>query len=143
MAAFMLESESAKAEVVVFPDAFSKCDTQIVNDAMVLVRGKFERDDDSSRMVAAEITPLDLVRERAVREVEIHVAARVARERLRSLVSVLERHPGDRRVSMIVDVNGAAPGMRVRTATAHRIRPSDLFVKDVEAICGAGSVRLK
>jgi len=33
--------------------------------------------------------------------------------------------------------------MRVRAATARRIKPSDLFVRDVEAVCGAGSVMLK
>jgi len=27
--------------------------------------------------------------------------------------------------------------------TARRIRPSDVFVRDVEALCGAGSVLLK
>ena len=62
---------------------------------------------------------------------------------LRRLADVLERHPGDRRVSFILRVNGDGPPLRVRTATARRIRPSDTFVRDVEALCGAGSVLLK
>jgi hypothetical protein len=33
--------------------------------------------------------------------------------------------------------------LRVRAATARRIRPSDHFVRDVEAIGGAGCVVLK
>jgi hypothetical protein len=33
--------------------------------------------------------------------------------------------------------------LRVRTGTAHRIQPSERFVQDVEAICGAGAVVLK
>jgi hypothetical protein len=61
---------------------------------------------------------------------------------MRELADVLERHPGDRRVSLVVEVNGGAP-LRVRAATARRIRPSDMFVRDVEAVCGAGSVLLK
>ena len=56
---------------------------------------------------------------------------------------MLERHPGDRRLSLVVDVNGRGPHLRTRVATARRIRPSDQFVRDVEALCGAGAVVLK
>jgi DNA polymerase-3 subunit alpha len=145
MAVFMLEQETAKVETVVFPEAFSKCGGLIVGDAMVLVKGKFDKDDESSKLVASEITPLDAVRERAVREVTIHLDGGRAGDRgaLRRLVAVLERYPGDRRVTFVVDINGRAPSLRVRTATAHRIQPSDRFVHDVEAICGSGAVTLK
>jgi DNA polymerase-3 subunit alpha len=144
MAVFMLEDEAGKVETVVYPEAFGKFGGLITPDAMLLVRGKYERDEETSRLVVAEITPLDLVRERAVREVEIVLpGGALARETMRQLATVLERHPGDRRLSFVVQVNGAGPKLRVRTATAHRIRPSDVFVRDVEAVCGAGSVQLK
>jgi DNA polymerase III subunit alpha len=143
MAVFSLEDEAAKVEAVVFPEAFSRFGGLVVADAMLLVRGKYERDDESSRLVVAEITPLDAVRERAVRAVEIRLAGKgLARAALRDLAGVLEKYPGDRRVSVVVETPGVAP-MRVRAATARRIRPSDLFVRDVEAVCGAGTVLLK
>ena len=53
-----------------------------------------------------------------------------------------DRQPGDRRVALVVERGPPAP-MRVRAATARRIKPSDLFVRDVEAVCGAGAVVLK
>src|SRR6185436_6358619 len=56
MAVFMLEEEAAKVETVVFPETFAKCGHLIADDAMLLVRGKFERDEESLRMVAAELT---------------------------------------------------------------------------------------
>lgn len=144
MAVFMLEAEDGKVEAVVYPEAFTKYGSMIGAGAMVLVRGKYERDDESSRLVVAEITPLEVIRERAVREVEITLAAKgTERDLMRRVAEVLERHPGDRRVSFIVQVNGAGPRLRVRAATARRIRPSDRFVRDVEAVCGAGSVVLK
>jgi DNA polymerase-3 subunit alpha len=144
MAVFSLEDEAAKVEAVVFPEAFSRFGSLAVNDAMLLVRGKYERDEESSRIVVSEMTPLDSVRERAVKAVEIRLAGKVlGKNALRDLAGVLERYPGDRRVSVVVEVqNGGAP-MRVRAATARRIKPSDLFVRDVEAVCGAGSVMLK
>jgi hypothetical protein len=61
---------------------------------------------------------------------------------MRRLVGVLDRYPGDRRVSVIVEVNGGQ-NLRVRAGTARRIKPSDLFVREVEAVCGSGSVVLK
>jgi DNA polymerase-3 subunit alpha len=143
MAVFMLEEEAAKVEAVVFPEAFAKCGGLIVDDAMLLVRGKFERDDETSRLVVSEMTPLDVVRDRAVREVEIRLTgSRLGKETMRALVGVLDRYPGDRRVSLIVEVNGSQ-NLRVRAGTARRIKPSDLFVRDVEAVCGSGSVVLK
>jgi DNA polymerase-3 subunit alpha len=144
MAVFMLEDESAKVEAVVFPEAFGRFGGLAVDDAMVLVRGKYERDDESSRLVVSEITPLEVVREKAVRGVEIVLAGRgLDRPVMRELAGVLERHQGDRRVSVVVSVNGGARTLRVRARTARRIRPSDGFVRDVEALCGAGSVVLK
>jgi DNA polymerase-3 subunit alpha len=144
MAVFSLEDEAAKVEAVVFPEAFSRFGSLVAGDAMLLVRGKYERDDESSRLVVSEITPLDAVRERAVRQVEIVLAnGSLGRTAMRDLANILDQHPGDRPVSLIVNVHGSGQGLRVRTATARRIRPSDGFVRDVEAVCGAGAVVLK
>jgi DNA polymerase-3 subunit alpha len=143
MAVFMLEDEAAKVEAVVFPEAFGKYGGLVVDDAMLLVRGKYERDEESSRLVVADMTPMETVRERAVREVEIRLAgAGLRRDAMHTLAGVLDRHPGDRRVSLVVELNGRR-ALRVRAGTARRIRPSDHFVRDVEAICGAGSVLFK
>jgi DNA polymerase-3 subunit alpha len=143
MAVFTLEEEAAKVETVVFPEAFGKFGHAVVEDAMVLVRGRFEKDEESSRMLASEITPLDVVRDRAVREVQIRLAGRMLeKDVMRQLGGTLERHAGDRRIAVLVDVNGNNAPLHVRIAIAHRVRPSERFVKDVEAICGAGSVTL-
>jgi DNA polymerase-3 subunit alpha len=143
MAAFVLEDEAAKVEAVVFPDAFSRYGGLVAADAMLLARGKFERDEESSRLVVSELTPLEVVRERAVKAVEIRLAGKgLARTTMRELATLLDRYPGDRRVSVVVEINGPTQ-LRVRAATARRIRPSDHFVRDVEALCGAGAVTLK
>jgi DNA polymerase-3 subunit alpha len=144
MAVFNFEDEAAKTEAVVFPEAFGKFGSLIVDDAMLLVRGKYERDEESSRLVVSELTPLDVVRDRAVREVEIRLAgAALGKDTMRVLADVLDRHAGDRRVSFVMDLNGRGPHVRVRAGTARRIKPSDQFVRDVESVCGAGSVMLK
>jgi hypothetical protein len=90
------------------------------------------------------MTPLEIIREKAVRGVEIVLAGKgLDRPVMRELANVLDRHQGDRRVSVVVSLNGGTGGLRVRAATARRIRPSDGFVRDVEAVCGTGTVVLK
>jgi DNA polymerase-3 subunit alpha len=143
MAVFTLEDEASRVETVVWPETFAKYGHLVAADALVLVRGRYERDEEASRLLATEITPLDLVRERAVREVEIRLRdPQTGREAMRRLADILDRHQGDRRVSLVVLLDGQRQ-MRVRTATARRVRPSDGFVRDVEAVCGPGSVSLR
>jgi DNA polymerase-3 subunit alpha len=147
MAVFMLDDEGGKVEVVVFPETYNRYGGLIADDALLLVRGKFEREDDTCRMVAAELVPLDVIRDRSIREVLVTVPAKQgSKEFANHLRTVFERHPGDRRVSIVIDAGpteGAPEGMRVKTLIQRRVRPSDLFVRDVEALCGAGSVVLK
>jgi DNA polymerase-3 subunit alpha len=143
MAVFILDDENGKAEVVVFPEAYNRYGGLVVDDALLMVRGKFERDEDQNRIVANELTPLDVIRDRSIREVLVTVPARQSsKEFAKSLQAVFERHPGDRRVSIVIDT-GRDDGMRVKTQTQRRVRPSDMFVRDVEALCGAGAVELK
>jgi DNA polymerase-3 subunit alpha len=148
MAVCMLEDEAAKVEAVIFPEAFAKYGHLVVDDAMLLAKGKYERDEETSRLVVAEITPLEAVRERTVREVEIHLPGKgLGRAAIEELATVLDRYPGSRRVSVLVDLNGEVTGssrrVRVRAATARRIKPSEQLVRDVEAVCGKGAVVLK
>jgi DNA polymerase-3 subunit alpha len=144
MAVFYLEDDMSKVECVVFPEAFTRAATLIAADAMLVVKGKYERDEESSRLVAAEINTLQAVCEKTIRQVEIRLP-RTGLERplMQRLAGVLERHAGDRRVSFLVEVPGRNGPMRVRTATSQRVRPTDQFVRDVEGVCGAGSVTMR
>ncbi len=47
MAAFALDDPQGSIEVVAFPETFAKASALIQTDSMVLVKGKFERDDES------------------------------------------------------------------------------------------------
>jgi len=143
MCVLTLDDAAGSVEVVVFPDAFKQCGHLAENGQSVLVRGTFERDDESARVMATEIVPIGMVRERLARSVAIRLstppADRVTFERLWDLFA---RHKGDRRVALVlherdrnirvtVDVNGI------------RVRPSEALVSEVEQICGMGSVTLR
>jgi DNA polymerase III subunit alpha len=143
MAVFMLDDIAGGVEVVVFPETFAKCGHLIAADAMLLVRGKFEKDEESARLVATELQPISLLKERTTKEVVIHLTAS-SRNTMEALAELLSRHRGDRRVSLELDVKkNGGPGLRVRADVAQRVRPSEKLVEEVEQLCGSGSVLLR
>jgi DNA polymerase III subunit alpha len=143
MAVFMLDDVGGNLEVVVFPETFSKFGSLVESDAMLLVRGKLEKDDESARIVSTELMPIASLKEKTTKEVVIHLTqASQARTTFEALAELLSRHRGDRRVSFELDVTGPPP-MRVRADVAQRVRPSDKLVAEVEQICGTGTVELR
>ena len=76
MCVFMLDDIAGSLEVVVFPETFGKHGSLVEADAMLLVRGKFEKDDESARIVATELQPIAALKERTTREVVIHLSGR-------------------------------------------------------------------
>ena len=145
MAAFILDDPHGTVEVVVFPEAFSKAGSLLQTDSLVLVKGRFERDEDSTRLLAAEILPIEKVREQLAREVVVTLDSACHDRRTFEAVSdVLGRHKGDRRVSFFVTTS-TEPPLRVRVDVAGqlRVRPSEQLVADLERICGPGSVTVR
>ena len=111
---------------------------------MVLVRGKFEKDDESARLVATEMLSIAALRERTAREVAIHLSVPPhGRPTFEALAELFSRHRGDRRVSLELDVKGQPKPLRVRADVAQRVRPSERLVEEVEQICGSGSVVIR
>jgi DNA polymerase-3 subunit alpha len=148
MAVFTLEDAQSNVEVIAFPETYSKAGALIESGALVLVRGKLERDDETSRVLASEILPLDSVRERVAREVAIRVKMPADRELFEALGVVFSRHRGDRRVSFEMEVpQGSASNkpLRVRAdvSTQIRVHPSATLIAEVEQIVGLGAVSLR
>ena len=144
MAVFMLDDVGGSIEVVVFPETFGKHGSLIEADAMVLVRGKFEKDEESARLVATELLPIAALKERTTREVAIHLAVPPhGRNTFEALAELLSRHRGDRRVFLELDVRSQARPLKVVADVSQRVRPSEKLVAEVEQLCGAGSVELR
>jgi DNA polymerase-3 subunit alpha len=139
----VLDDVAANVEVVVFPETFAKHGLLIESDAMLLVRGKLEKDEESARIVATELLPVAALKERTTTEVAIHLAVPPhGRNTFEALAELLSRHRGDRRVSLELNVKRRQGGLRVRADVAQRVRPSEKLVAEVEQICGTGTVEL-
>ncbi len=145
MAVFTLEDSQGSVEIVAFPEAFQRAGGLIEAGTMVLVSGKLERDDDSVRILASEVAPLDSVRARLAREVAIRFSRPADRDTLATLGEIFARHRGDRKVSFELETGDPPNRLRVTVDVSARVRvrPSPALIAEVERLVGAGSVELR
>jgi DNA polymerase-3 subunit alpha len=145
MAVFTLEDADGGVEVIAFPDAYQRSGSLIEAGTLVLVRGKLERDEESVRVLASEVAPLDSVRERLAREVAIHVRRPADRALFETLGEIFARHRGDRRVSFEIELPAEPRPLRVRADVSSqiRVRPSAALIAEVEGVVGPGAVELR
>jgi DNA polymerase III subunit alpha len=145
MAVFTLEDSQGTVEIVAFPEAYQRAAGLIETGTMVLVRGRLERDDESIRILATEVMPLETVRERIAREVAIHLRRPADRGTLETLGEIFARHRGDRKVSFEVETGQGEHRLRVRVDVSAqiRVRPSSTLIAEVEQVVGAGAVELR
>jgi DNA polymerase-3 subunit alpha len=144
MCVLTLDDAGGSVEVVVFPEAFKQHGHMAEEGRMVLVKGRLERDDDSTRILASEIVPVQVVSERLASSVAITLStARHGRETFVRLWDVLLQHRGDRRVAIELQEPDRHLRVTIDLNSQVRVRPSEALVSEVEKICGSGSVMLR
>jgi DNA polymerase III subunit alpha len=145
MCAFVLEDAQGSLDVVVFPEAFGKCGQMIENGALMVVRGRFERDEESARLQAAEAFPLESLRERLSKSVRIRMNGDCTRQKLEALWDLLAMHRGDRPVAIELEVVREGRKLRVSADVQSqiRVRPTPQLLAAVEQLCGQGSITLR
>ena len=143
MSVFMLDDKDGSLEVVVFPETFKQYGHLGENGKMVVVKGKFEKDAESARIIASEIVPIEMVREKLATAVAIRLSTPPHdRATFEKLWDLFAQHKGDRRVAFVLEERDRH--VRVTAdVSGVRVRPSERLVSEVEKICGAGSVRLR
>jgi DNA polymerase-3 subunit alpha len=146
MAVIVLEDPHGSVEVVVFPEAYAKGASVLEAGAMVVVKGKVEVDEETIRMTADEVVPIETMRQKMARELSIKLTSPPhGRQTFEALADLFARHRGDRRVVLELELRDQQPPVRVRVPLAAqvRVRPSEQLSSEVERICGAGTVVLR
>ena len=144
MCVLTVDDAHGSLEVVVFPEAFQQSGHLAEEGRMVLVKGRWERDDDTTRVLASEIAPIEIVRERLASKVAITLSApQHGKETFAQLWDVLLQHKGDRRVAIELRDPGRHLRVTIDVNPQIRVRPSERLVAEVEKVCGSGSVTLQ
>jgi DNA polymerase-3 subunit alpha len=145
MCVFMLDDARGSVEVVVFPETFKQWGHVAESGKMVVVTGKLERDDESARILATEVAPIEVLTERLATSVAITVTSPPHdRSTVERRWDVLSHHKGDRAVALTIETRPPLRPLRVRMDVHNqfRVRPSDSLVADIERVCGQGAVTL-
>jgi len=142
MAVFTVEDAKGGVEVIAFPEAYQRAASLIESGTLVLVRGKLERDDESVRVLASEIVPIDAIHERLAREVKIRIR-QPAESVAQALMEIVCRHRGDRRLSFEIETGASRLRVSLDVTAQIRVRPSSSLIAEVEQVVGQGAVSLR
>jgi DNA polymerase-3 subunit alpha len=137
-AAATLEDLEGALEVLFFPATYAECATLIADDAIVVVRGRLDRRDDSPKLVAREVSVPDLsVGPSGPFVVSLPVQRCVAPV-VDRLQEVLRSHPGLAEVHLRL-CNGRRTTV-VRLDDKLRVKPSPSLLADLKQLLGPACV---
>jgi DNA polymerase-3 subunit alpha len=133
-----LEDLGGAIEVLFFPATYAECATLIADDAIVVVRGRLDRRDDSPKLVAREVSVPDLsVGPSGPFVVSLPVQRCVAPV-VDRLQEVLRSHPGLAEVHLRL-CNGRRTTV-VRLDDKLRVKPSPSLLADLKQLLGPACV---
>jgi DNA polymerase-3 subunit alpha len=140
---FQLEDQFGSVKVVAWPDVFNRANGEMQNDAAVLVRGKLEVDDSGTMtIIAAEIQPLDNIRERSTRAVVLHLDVEsIDDKNLDRLHKLLDDNRGECEVLFEVKLASGAVA-RVQPNHLVRVKVTRALKTSIQEIMADCSVEL-
>ena len=141
MASFVLEDTEGSVEALVFPKTYRELAGRLVEDQVVLVKGRAERlDDGRSRLLIAEVLPLDEAKRAEARHVTIRVPIpKWSTGKGSRLAEICQGHSGN--CSLTVEL--VQPGTyRARIASRYRVQPEEGFAAEIEALLGPDALVL-
>ena len=130
-----VEDLEGSVDVMVFPQTYQSVSTLLVEDSVILVRGRADRsDDDGLRVVALEITAPDIT-EAVSGPVRLTIAAnRCIPPLVEQLKEVLAIHPGTTEVHL--HLTGGTSTTVLRLDDRLRVTPSSALFGDLKALLG-------
>ncbi|OGW75893.1 MAG: DNA polymerase III subunit alpha [Omnitrophica bacterium RBG_13_46_9] len=143
MAIVNLEDLTGAVETLVFPRSFQKFSNLIRVDSMVFISGKLNLREEEPKLIVDEIIPLEEVKSKFTKAVLIKLSTPgLEKSILDNLKNILSRHRGKTPVLF----NFQEPnGKRVSISAGARfcVAPDNLLLKEIENLCGSGSVGFK
>jgi DNA polymerase III subunit alpha len=134
----ILEDLEGAIEVMFFPATYAQCLSQVIDDAIVLVRGRLDRRDEVPKLVAMEVSTPDISAGQTGPFVVSILEARCVPPVVERLKEVLRTHPGPTEVHLRL-----LTGSRTKTLKLDdklRVRPSPSLLADLKQLLGPACV---
>ena len=129
-----VEDLEGAVHVNVFPPLYQQTAGLLVEDEVVVVKGRIRRRDDVPELQAGEIRVLDLSRSGVVPVVITMSAARCTAPTVDQLKEVLATHPGGAEVHLRLE--GRATSTLMRLDDRLRVAPTSALMADLKALLG-------
>lgn len=137
-AAATLEDLEGAIEVLFFPATYQACMHLVVEDAIVLVRGRLDRREEVPKLVAMELKPADLDTGESGPFVVSILESRCVPPVVDRLREVLRTHPGPMQVHLRLLSGNRAKVLKLDDKL--RVRPSPSLVADLKQLLGPACV---
>jgi DNA polymerase-3 subunit alpha len=137
-AAATLEDLEGAIEVLFFPAAYQQCSLLLAEDAIVIVKGRLDRREETPKLIAQEVTAPDLTADEGgpfVLSIPVQRCVAPVVDRLRE---VLCAHPGLAEVHLKLS-NGPRATI-VRLDDKLRVKPSPALLADLKQLLGPACV---
>ena len=142
MAMATLEDMSGTVEMIVFPESFKRYEPVLRPDAPLVVRGRVNPEEAGTRIIVAEISPLDEASGPASRITIRMDLERVSEMTVAELVNLFRQKPGSCRVAFELE---QPRDYRVlfEPRREWRVNPDEDFLERLRSICGESAVELR
>jgi DNA polymerase-3 subunit alpha len=139
MGLFVLEDLDGSVPATLFAGPYQRFAPQLVEGAIVLVRGMARDRGAGVEVTVEEVVSLDRARQALVRTVELELDERCTSRELVELREVLAEHAGDVPVRLCIRVEGRS--LRVTPDARFRVRYDAALVGRLESLLGKSAVR--
>jgi len=136
------EDFAGNIEVLVFPKAFPLMESNLKEDAVVLVRGKLSMREDRPKLLADGIVPLVEAWGRQVIGLKIRLAQATGRQILEDLKETLKKNPGPVPVELSFG-NGHNGGVRIAVGPTLQVNPSLSLLQTLVKLVGQEAISIK
>jgi DNA polymerase III subunit alpha len=137
-AAATLEDLEGAIEVLFFPATYAQCMSQIIDDAIVVVRGRLDRREEVPKLVAMEVSTPDVTAGETGPFVVSMLEGRCVPPVIERLKEVLRTHPGPTEVHLRLVTGSRIKVLRLDDKL--RVKPSPSLLADLKQLLGPGCV---
>jgi DNA polymerase III subunit alpha len=129
-----LEDLEGSVDLLVFPSTYQTAATLLVEDTLVLAKGRLRRGDDAPDISASELSPIDQVRDVGGPLVISLAASRCTPPVVEQLKEVLATHPGAAEVHLRLTTPGSTKVLRLDERL--RVAATPALMADLKALLG-------
>ena len=137
-AAATLEDLEGAIEVLFFPATYAQCMSQIIDDAIIVVRGRLDRREEVPKLVAMEVSTPDVTAGTTGPFVVSMLEGRCVPPVIERLKEVLRAHPGPTEVNLRLVTGDRVKVLRLDDKL--RVKQTPSLLADLKQLLGPGCV---